>query len=101
VREVPYAPNRRAPSCTAPEHGDPAGEDQRGGDRAEAIDSRSAPIQKAAIDALARGERRIVVDFSRHFTERRPPVLLISGCRAVALCPLHQQGVRKVLEVSA
>lgn len=72
------------------------------------IDSRTAPqFEKAAIDALSKGERRIVVDFSKvDFTSSAGlRVLLMLGKRlqpaggTLVLCGLNE-GVRKVLEVS-
>jgi anti-anti-sigma factor len=72
------------------------------------IDSRTAPqFEKLALDALAKGERRIVVDFSAvDFTSSAGlRVLLMLGKRlqpsggTLVLCGLNA-GVRKVLEVS-
>ncbi len=72
------------------------------------IDSRTAPqFEKRALDALAKGERRIVVDFAAvDFTSSAGlRVLLMLGKRlqpsggTLVLCGLNE-GVRKVLEVS-
>ena len=72
------------------------------------IDSRTAPqFEKPALEALAKGERRIVVDFSKiDFTSSAGlRVLLMLGKRlspvggTLVLCGLNE-GVRKVLEVS-
>lgn len=72
------------------------------------VDSRTAPsFEKAALDALAKGERRIVVDFGKvDFTSSAGlRVLLMLGKRlqsaggALVLCGLNE-GVRKVLDVS-
>jgi anti-anti-sigma factor len=72
------------------------------------IDSRTAPqFEKPALEALAKGERRIVVDFSKvDFTSSAGlRVLLMLGKRlapvggTLVLCGVNE-GVRKVLEVS-
>lgn len=72
------------------------------------IDSRTAPrFERAALDALGKGERRIVVDFAKvDFTSSAGlRVLLMLGKRlqpaggTLVLCGLNE-GVRKVLEVS-
>ena len=72
------------------------------------IDSRtSAQFEKSALEALGKGERRIVVDFSKvEFTSSAGlRVLLMLGKRlspaggTLVLCGLNEN-VRKVLEVS-